>query len=114
MRDARAFGGARVAAIGPGTAAALREGNIVADVVPDEYVAEHLLAALPDPPAGGGRILLARAAVARDVLPDGLRDRGWAVDVVEAYRTGTAVIDDVVRRRRSPRPTSSPSPPRAR
>jgi uroporphyrinogen III methyltransferase/synthase len=93
LRDARAFGGARVAAIGPGTAAALREANVEADLVPDEYVAEHLLAALPDPPPGGGRLLLARAAVARDVLPDGLRERGWAVDVVEVYRTGTATLD---------------------
>jgi uroporphyrinogen III methyltransferase/synthase len=35
----------------------------------------------------GGRVLLARAAVARDVLPDGLRGLGWDVDVVDAYRT---------------------------
>ena len=94
LRDAREFGGAQVAAIGPGTAAALRDGNVEADIVPDEYVAEHLLAALPDPPVGGGRILLARAAVARDVLPDGLRERGWDVDVVEAYRTETAEVDE--------------------
>ncbi|MCB1013903.1 MAG: uroporphyrinogen-III synthase, partial [Acidimicrobiales bacterium] len=49
-----------------------------------------LLAAFPAPPAGGGRVLLPRAAVARDVLPDGLRAAGWQVDVVEAYRTVTA------------------------
>lgn len=94
IRDARDFGPARVAAIGPGTAAALAEGNIEADLVPGEYVAEHLLAALPDPPPGGGRVLLARAAVARDVLPDGLRERGWQVDVVEAYRTEAAGLDE--------------------
>jgi uroporphyrinogen III methyltransferase / synthase len=41
----------------------------------------------PDPPAGGGSVLLARAAEARDVLPEGLRERGWSVEVVEAYRT---------------------------
>jgi uroporphyrinogen-III synthase len=86
-----------VAAIGPGTAAALRGGNIEADLVPDEYVAERLLAALPYPPPDGGRMLLARAAVARDVLPEGLRERGWKVDVVEAYRTGTAALDEVAR-----------------
>jgi len=50
-------------------------------------VAEALLDAFPAPPVEGGRVLLARAAVARDVLPDGLRAKGWAVDVVEAYRT---------------------------
>jgi len=86
-RDARAFGSARVAAIGPGTADALRAGNVVADLVPERFVAEGLLEVFPDPPAGGGRVLIARAAEARDVLPEGLRSRGWEVDVVEAYRT---------------------------
>ncbi|HEU5082604.1 MAG TPA: uroporphyrinogen-III C-methyltransferase [Acidimicrobiales bacterium] len=86
-RDARAFGPAKVAAIGPGTADALREGNIAADLVPERFVAEGLLEVFPDPPAAGGRVLIARAAEARDVLPETLRDRGWHVDVVEAYRT---------------------------
>ena len=91
LRDARALGGVSVAAIGPGTAAALAARNIVADLVPEEYVAESLLAAFPAPPADrGGRVLLPRAAVARDVLPEGLRAAGWQVDVVEAYRTVTA------------------------
>lgn len=83
-RDARAFGAARVAAIGPGTADALAAGNVVADLVPERFVAEGLLDAFPD---GPGRVLIARAAEARDVLPEGLRDRGWEVAVVEAYRT---------------------------
>jgi uroporphyrinogen III methyltransferase/synthase len=39
-------------------------------------------------------VLVARAAVARDVLPDGLRARGWQVDVVEAYRTEQVAVDD--------------------
>lgn len=96
-RDPRAFGAARVAAIGPATAEALRDGGVDADLVPDRYVAEELLAALPDRPEGGGRILLARAAVARDVLPEGLRARGWDVDVAEAYRTVAAPLDDATR-----------------
>jgi uroporphyrinogen III methyltransferase / synthase len=83
-RDARAFGGARVAAIGPGTADALLAGNVVADLVPDRFVAEGLLEVFPD---GPGRVLLPRAAEARDVLPEGLTARGWDVEVVEAYRT---------------------------
>jgi len=87
LPDARALGGVSVAAIGPGTAAALAEGNIHADLVPERYVAEGLLDAFPHPPADGGRVLLARAAVARDALPEGLREAGWDVDVVEAYRT---------------------------
>lgn len=85
--DPRRLAGVRLAAIGPGTAAVLGDRGLVADLVPERYVAEGLLAAFPAPPSTGGRVLLARAAVARDVLPDGLRSAGWEVDVVEAYRT---------------------------
>ena len=56
-------------------------------------MAESLLDAMTS--AGSpGRVLLARAEVARDVLPDGLRERGWAVDVVDAYRTVPAAVTD--------------------
>ena len=82
--DSRALGGVRVAAIGPGTAAALAGHGLRADLVPGRYVAEAVVEAFP---AGPGRVLLPRAAVARDALPDGLAARGWTVDVVEAYRT---------------------------
>ena len=85
--------------MGPGTAAALGAARVVADLVPPHFVAESLLEAFPDPPQGGGRVLLARAAVARDVLPDGLRERGWTVDVVEAYRTESVDYDDETRAR---------------
>jgi uroporphyrinogen III methyltransferase/synthase len=84
LRDARSFRSARIAAIGSGTADELRRHRLVADLVPGEYVAEALVDELP---AGEGRVLLPRAAVARDVIPDGLRSKGWTVDVVEAYRT---------------------------
>jgi uroporphyrinogen III methyltransferase/synthase len=101
VRDARAFGSARVAAIGPGTAEALGRWRLVADLVPERFVAEGLLDVFPDPSpadsasavavpadrAGGGRVLLPRAAEAREVLPKGLEAKGWDVDVVEAYRT---------------------------
>ena len=84
VRDARAFGAARVAVVGARTAEALASHGVVADLVPARFVAEGLLEAWPD---GGGTVLLPRAASARDVLPDGLRARGWRVDVVDAYRT---------------------------
>jgi uroporphyrinogen III methyltransferase/synthase len=91
LRDARDLGGVRVAAIGSGTEDALQAFGIRADLVPDDYVAESLLDAIAAPGEGDrGRILLPRAAVARDVLPDGLRALGWQVDIVEAYRTRTA------------------------
>ena len=83
--DARAFGGARVAAIGPGTASALAEHGIAADVVPERFVAEGLIEALEDVPIE--RVLIARAADARDVLPDALRERGASVDVLALYAT---------------------------
>ncbi|HSL58387.1 MAG TPA: uroporphyrinogen-III synthase [Acidimicrobiales bacterium] len=93
--DPRRLAGVRLAAIGPGTAAVLGHVGLVADLVPERYVAESLLDAFPPPPTGGGRVLLARAAVARDVLPDGLRAAGWDVDVVEAYRTVEPPADPI-------------------
>jgi uroporphyrinogen III methyltransferase/synthase len=90
--DTRALGGVRVAAIGPGTAAALERYRVVADLVPRRYVAEGLLEDFPAPPAGGGRVVIARAEEARPVLPDGLRAAGWDVDVVPAYRTVAATV----------------------
>lgn len=85
-KDARAFGGVKVAAIGSETAAALRSHGLVSDVVPGEFRAEGLLEALPEQLAGQ-RILLARAAEAREVLPQELRQRGAVVDEVAAYQT---------------------------
>ena len=86
-RDARALAQAQVAAIGPGTAAALRERGVIADVVPDRSVAEALVQELDAVPVQGKPALVARAAEARDVLPDALRERGAAVDVVALYET---------------------------
>jgi uroporphyrinogen III methyltransferase/synthase len=88
--DARALAGVTVAAIGPGTASALREVGIVADVVAERSVAEGLLEALP-PGLAGMRVLVARAEEARDTLPDGLRAAGADVDVIPLYRTLAAL-----------------------
>jgi len=85
--DARSLAGTRIAAIGPGTATALREHGIEADVVPERFVAEGLLEALEGEPLAGRRVLVARAAEARDTLPDGLRERGAQVEVLALYRT---------------------------
>jgi uroporphyrinogen III methyltransferase / synthase len=90
--DARALSGARVAAIGPGTAAALRERGVLADVVPERFVAEGLIEALADVPVK--RALVARAAEARDVLPDALAERGAEVDVVPLYETVAESLSD--------------------
>lgn len=84
-RDARALAHARVAAIGPGTARALGEHGITADVVPERFVAEALVEALAD--IHVTRALVARAGEAREVLPEALRARGAEVDVLALYET---------------------------
>jgi uroporphyrinogen-III synthase len=75
----------RVAAIGPGTASAVQKTRLALTVLPEAHVAEGLVEALQTQIAGK-RALLARAAVARDVLPEALRAAGAQVDVVDAYR----------------------------
>jgi uroporphyrinogen-III synthase len=81
-----AFSHLKIAAVGSATAAALRDFGVEVAVTPAEYVAESLVEALGSR-VDGQRVLLARAAVARDVIPDALRTRGATVDVVDAYRT---------------------------
>jgi uroporphyrinogen III methyltransferase/synthase len=93
-RDARALAGAAVAAIGPGTAAALVEHGIRADVVPERFVAEALVEALEPVEVDGRRVLVARAAEARSVLPDVLRGRGAIVDDVALYDTVAEPLTD--------------------
>lgn len=83
------LGATRAAAIGVGTAAALADAGLRPDLVPERFVAESLLDAFPAP-SGRRRVLVPRAVVARNVLPEGLRAAGWQVDVVEAYRTERA------------------------
>jgi uroporphyrinogen III methyltransferase/synthase len=85
LRDARELAGVTVAAIGPGTARALRERGIEPDITPERAVAEGLVEALRDVPVR--RALIARAAEGRDVLPDALRERGAEVDVIALYET---------------------------
>ncbi|WP_051188060.1 uroporphyrinogen-III synthase [Brevibacillus thermoruber] len=81
---------ARVAAVGPKTAAELDKHGWTADVIPSDYVAEGMLAALRGRLAPGQRVLLPRADIARKTLPDELRRMGLQVTEVDAYET---VID---------------------
>jgi uroporphyrinogen III methyltransferase/synthase len=85
--DARALANATVAAIGPGTAAALAERGVMADIVPERYVAESLAEALEKVDVAGRPVLIARASEARELLPRALADRGANVDVVALYET---------------------------
>jgi uroporphyrinogen III methyltransferase / synthase len=79
--------GATVAAIGPGTARALAAHGIAADVVPERFVAESLVESLAEVEVSGKRVLVARAAEARDVIPEHLSGRGANVDVLALYET---------------------------
>lgn len=91
--DARMLGGVRVAVIGPGTATALQQYGIRADCMPQEYRGEALASAILESPRPVNRqgpwprVLLPRALVARDILPEMIRTAGGQVDVVPAYET---------------------------
>jgi len=76
----------KIAAIGEATAAAARKAGLTIALVPEDYVAEALITCLSSSQIAGQKILLARAEVARDVIPDALRAAGAAVNVVDAYR----------------------------
>jgi uroporphyrinogen-III synthase len=80
------FSGLQCVAVGSATAEGLREFGLPVGLIPGEYVAEAVVEALRARVAGA-HILLIRAAVARDIIPDELRRAGAMVDVVDAYRT---------------------------
>jgi uroporphyrinogen III methyltransferase/synthase len=86
-QDARNLKGIQIAAIGPKTADAIREKGVRPDLVPEEYRAEAVVEAFRKRGVKGLRILLPRAAEAREVLPQELERMGAAVEVVAAYRT---------------------------
>ncbi|RPJ21807.1 MAG: uroporphyrinogen-III C-methyltransferase, partial [Desulfobacteraceae bacterium] len=86
-QDARNLKGIKIAAIGPKTADAIRGKGVKPDLVPEEYRAEAVVEAFRNHGVKGLRILLPRAAEAREVLPQELEKMGATVEVVEAYRT---------------------------
>jgi uroporphyrinogen-III synthase len=76
----------QIAAIGPATKKAIVKHGLKVKMVPEEYVAESVVKGLRDK-VNGKRVVLIRAKVARDVIPEELRAAGAQVDVVEAYET---------------------------
>ncbi|MFZ0962309.1 MAG: uroporphyrinogen-III synthase [Terriglobia bacterium] len=91
-RDVGALKGLTIGAIGPATAAEFARTGVKVDLLPAEYVAEGLLAALGDRDLRGKAFLIPRARVARDLVPRVLEERGARVEVVEAYQTVTPEI----------------------
>lgn len=86
-QDTRALAGCKIAAIGPATAQALKKHGLRADFVPERFVAESVIQGLTALGISGKRILIPRAKVARDVLPEQLRAAGAGVEVLPIYET---------------------------
>jgi len=100
--DARALADAKLCAVGPATADALLARGLAVDVIPDRYVAEGVIEKLRErSDVRGTRVLFARAAGARELLPAALREMGAAVDEIEIYRavpdlSGLATLSDAL------------------
>jgi uroporphyrinogen III methyltransferase / synthase len=93
-RDVRALAGARLCAVGPGTASRLTRFGLKVDLVPDDHSAQGVVTALKQIGAiRGKRVLFPKADIARDTLPEELRAAGAEVSEVVAYRTVTAEGD---------------------
>lgn len=86
-KDIRDLKGIKICCIGPATASQIEEKDIKVDLVPDEFIAEGILKSFAAMDLQGKKILLPRAAKARDTLPEGLKEMGAQVDVAAAYRT---------------------------
>jgi uroporphyrinogen III methyltransferase/synthase len=86
-KDIRDLGGIKIAAIGPATEKAIRRFVLGVEIIPDEFKAENLVESLKGKVMKGSRVLIPRAKIAREVLPEELRKQGAQVDVVEAYET---------------------------
>ena len=86
-RDARSLHGLRVCCIGPRTAEELKKFGVKADVIPAQYQAEGVLEVMNTAGVAGQRVLIARAAQAREILPEELRRLGAEVQVAPMYQT---------------------------
>ena len=86
-RDVRDLKGIKICCIGPATASQIEARGIRVDLVPDEFMAEGILKSFAALDLSGKKILIPRAKIARDILPEGLKKVGALVDVVTTYRT---------------------------
>jgi uroporphyrinogen III methyltransferase/synthase len=87
QKDIRDLKGIKICCIGPATASQIEDKGIKVDLVPGQFIAEGILQSFASMDLKGTKILIPRAAKARDVLPEGLKKQGAEVDVVTTYRT---------------------------
>ena len=99
-KDVRELKGLRLYTIGPKTEQSVNALGITVDVVPEDFVAESLVTSMGKENLKGKRFLLPRAAVAREILPNQLREQGAFVDVAPAYQTTRPQTDtqELIRR----------------
>ena len=86
-RDVRDLKGIKICCIGPATARQIEERGIRVDLVPKKFIAEGILESFAAMDLKGQKMLIPRATVARDILPENLRKKGAEVDVAPAYQT---------------------------
>lgn len=86
-KDVRILHGLKICAIGPATAKAIEEKGLFVDIMPEKYVAESVIERLKEFGINNKRFLLARAKIARDVIPDEIKKAGGQVDVIPVYET---------------------------
>jgi uroporphyrinogen III methyltransferase/synthase len=86
-KDVRDLIGIKICCIGPATAKQIEDRGIIVDLVPEKFIAEGILESMARLDLQGKKILIPRAAKARDILPEGLKKLGAAVDVATTYRT---------------------------
>jgi len=86
-KDIRDLKGIKICCIGSATARQIEDKGIKVDIVPKQFIAEGILQSFSALDLKGSKILIPRAAKARDVLPEGLNKLGASVDVVAAYQT---------------------------
>ncbi len=92
-RDVRSLAGLRLCCIGPRTADEAASFGIQADFIPHEYQAEGVIETMKQAGVAGQRVLIPRAEIAREILPEQLRELGAIVDVVSTYRTVTPELE---------------------
>ncbi len=86
-KDSRSLSNANICAIGPKTAEMFRKFGIIPDLVPEKYQAEYIIEGLKEKGIDGKKFLLPRAKVAREVLPEKIKENGGIIDVVTVYKT---------------------------